>query len=62
LIILSGFTFGLIQGFIVSYIAALSGAIMVFVLSRTFLRGWMRGLLEKSGGLKKVSFRTCDPE
>lgn len=54
LIMLCGFTFGLWQGFIISYIAALSGAIVVFVLSRSLLREWMVGLLNKSGGLKKV--------
>lgn len=55
LIILCGFSFGLVQGFIISYIAALSGAIVVFLLSRSLLRGWMVGLLNQSGGLKKVS-------
>ncbi|KAK0552359.1 hypothetical protein OC861_002861 [Tilletia horrida] len=54
LIVLCGFSFGMIEGFIISYIAALSGAITVFLLSRTLLRGWMSGLLDKSGGLKKV--------
>lgn len=54
LIMLCGFTFGLWQGFIISYIAALSGAIVVFTLSRSLLREWMVGLLNKSGGLKKV--------
>lgn len=54
LIMLCGYAFGLWQGFIISYIAALSGAIVVFVLSRSLLREWMVGLLNKSGGLKKV--------
>ncbi|KAE8213311.1 hypothetical protein CF327_g3145 [Tilletia walkeri] len=54
LIVLCGFSFGMIEGFIISYIAALSGAITVFILSRTMLKGWMTGLLNKSGGLKKV--------
>ncbi|KAK0565705.1 hypothetical protein OC844_001073 [Tilletia horrida] len=54
LIVLCGFSFGMIEGFIIAYIAALSGAITVFLLSRTLLRGWMTGLLNKSGGLKKV--------
>ena len=54
LIMLCGFTFGLWQGFLISYIAALSGAIVVFTLSRSLLREWMVGLLNKSGGLKKV--------
>lgn len=55
LIILCGFSFGLVQGFIISYIAALSGAIVVFLLSRSLLKGWMVELLNKSGGLKRVS-------
>ncbi|PWN50154.1 hypothetical protein IE53DRAFT_411117 [Violaceomyces palustris] len=54
LIILCGFSFGLWEGFIISYIAALLGAIIVFVLSRSLLRNWMVGLLSKSGGLQKV--------
>ncbi|PWY98395.1 hypothetical protein BCV70DRAFT_164762 [Testicularia cyperi] len=54
LIMLCGFTFGLWDGFVISYIAAISGAIVVFVLSRSLLKDWMAGLLNKSGGLKKV--------
>ncbi|CAO1636911.1 unnamed protein product [Sympodiomycopsis kandeliae] len=54
LIVLCGFSFGLWQGFIISYIAALSGAIVVYLLSKSLLRGWMTNLLSKSGGLKKV--------
>lgn len=54
LIVLCGFSFGLWQGFVISYIAALSGAIVVYLLSKSLLRGWMTNLLEKSGGLKKV--------
>lgn len=54
LIVLSGFTFGLLQGFIVSYTAALAGAVIVFVLSRSLLRAWMLSLLDQGGGLKNV--------
>lgn len=54
LIVLSGFTFGLLQGFLISYTAALAGAVVVYVLSRSVLRGWMLGLLDQSGGLKNV--------
>lgn len=54
LIILCGFSFGLVQGFIISYIAALSGAVTVFLLSRSLLRTWMVRLLNRSGGLKRV--------
>ncbi|OWT38600.1 cytoplasmic protein [Cryptococcus neoformans Bt1] len=38
LIILSGYTFGVWQGFLVSYLASLSGAIVVFLVSRKMLR------------------------
>jgi uncharacterized membrane protein YdjX (TVP38/TMEM64 family) len=54
LIILCGFSFGLVQGFIISYVAALSGAIVVFLLSRSLLKNWMVELLNKSGGMKRV--------
>lgn len=54
LIVLSGFAFGAWQGFVVSYIAALTGAAMVFVLSRTWLRPWMVRLLMHAGPLKRV--------
>lgn len=54
MIVLSGYAFGRWQGFIVSYVAALSGAAVVFVLSRTWLRGWMVRLLTHTGSLKRV--------
>ncbi|WFD24448.1 hypothetical protein MEQU1_003150 [Malassezia equina] len=54
LIVLSGFAFGVWQGFLISYIAALSGAAVVFVLSRTWLRPWMVRLLMHAGPLKRV--------
>ncbi|WFD31916.1 hypothetical protein MSPP1_002958 [Malassezia sp. CBS 17886] len=54
LVVLSGFAFGMWQGFLVSYVAALSGALAVFVLSRTLLRTWMVRLLRQSGGLQRV--------
>ncbi|PWN18855.1 hypothetical protein BCV69DRAFT_242653, partial [Microstroma glucosiphilum] len=54
LIVLCGFSFGLWQGFVISYIAALSGAIVVYLLSKSLLRKWMDKLMAKSGGLKKV--------
>ncbi|KDN51306.1 hypothetical protein K437DRAFT_216382, partial [Tilletiaria anomala UBC 951] len=54
LVILGGFSFGLWEGFVVGYVSALTGAIVVFLLSRTLLRNWMERLLAKSGGLKKV--------
>ena len=54
LVVVSGFAFGMWQGFLVSYTAALSGAITVFVLSRSLMRAWMIRLLNQSGGLKRV--------
>ncbi|WFC97443.1 hypothetical protein MYAM1_000156 [Malassezia yamatoensis] len=54
LVILSGFAFGMWEGFVVSYIAALLGSITVFTLSRTYLHGWMTKLLKASGGLSRV--------
>lgn len=54
LVILSGFAFGMWQGFLVSYVAALGGALTVFSLSRSYLHGWMTRLLRASGGLARV--------
>jgi uncharacterized membrane protein YdjX (TVP38/TMEM64 family) len=36
--VLSGYTFGVWEGFVVSYGASLIGAVLVFVVSRTMLR------------------------
>jgi uncharacterized membrane protein YdjX (TVP38/TMEM64 family) len=41
LIVLSGYTFGVWNGFVVSYIASLIGAVVVFVVSR----GWFRNVI-----------------
>jgi uncharacterized membrane protein YdjX (TVP38/TMEM64 family) len=38
LMVLSGYTFGVWEGFVVSYVASLLGAVLVFVISRTVLR------------------------
>jgi hypothetical protein len=38
LIVLSGYTFGVSEGFVVSYGASLIGAVLVFVVSRTLLQ------------------------
>lgn len=54
LVVLSGFAFGRWQGFVVSYVAALSGACAVFLLSRSLLHGWMMRMLRHAGGLHKV--------
>lgn len=53
-IILSGYSFGLWEGFIISYAAALSGAVVVYLCSKIWLKDGMEGLLNKSQGLKKV--------
>lgn len=53
-ITLSGFSFGFVQGFIISYTAALVGAIIVFLLSRAFFQSSMNTLLSKSKSLKGV--------
>lgn len=54
LIILSGYSFGLLEGFIISYTAALSGAVVVYCCSKIWLKDGMEELLNKSQGLKKV--------
>jgi uncharacterized membrane protein YdjX (TVP38/TMEM64 family) len=41
LIVLAGYTFGVWEGFAVSYIASLVGAVLVFLVSRTLLRDVM---------------------
>ncbi|KAH7887926.1 hypothetical protein F5I97DRAFT_926768 [Phlebopus sp. FC_14] len=51
LITLAGYTYGPWIGAVISYIAALSGAIVVFSLSRTFLRQPIARWLQYSRGL-----------
>ncbi|TFK56085.1 hypothetical protein OE88DRAFT_1606212, partial [Heliocybe sulcata] len=53
-IILSGYTFGAWTGAIISYFAALSGAISVFLLSRTFLRSSITRWLSHTCTIKRV--------
>ncbi|WVR09105.1 hypothetical protein IAU60_006167 [Kwoniella sp. DSM 27419] len=43
LIILSGYTFGAWEGFVVSYAASLVGAVLVFLISR----GWLKDIIAK---------------
>lgn len=38
LMVLSGYTFGAWEGFVISYLSSLIGAVVVFVIARTFLR------------------------
>ncbi|CAG8520299.1 4078_t:CDS:2 [Diversispora eburnea] len=54
LITLSGFTFGFIKGFIISYFAALTGAITVFLLSRRWFKKSVRKLLNKSNSMSAI--------
>jgi uncharacterized membrane protein YdjX (TVP38/TMEM64 family) len=36
--VLAGYTFGASDGFVISYVASLLGAVIVFVVSRNFLK------------------------
>ena len=53
-IFLAGYSFGLVEAFLISYAAALSGAVVVFLLSKRCLKDRMISLLDASPGLKKV--------
>ncbi|TDL29275.1 hypothetical protein BD410DRAFT_710718 [Rickenella mellea] len=52
--ILSGYTYGPWTGAVISYFAALSGAITVFVLSRTYFRQWINRCLSHTVTMKRV--------
>ncbi|KAJ7086726.1 hypothetical protein C8R44DRAFT_893520 [Mycena epipterygia] len=54
LIILSGYTFGPWAGAVLSYFAALSGALTVFLLSRTLLRERITRWLDSACTIKRV--------
>ncbi|KAJ6509974.1 hypothetical protein C8R47DRAFT_775625 [Mycena vitilis] len=54
LIILSGYTFGPWAGATLSYFAALSGALTVFIISRTLLRDCISRWLESACTIKRV--------
>ncbi|KDQ64801.1 hypothetical protein JAAARDRAFT_28438 [Jaapia argillacea MUCL 33604] len=54
LIILSGYTYGPWTGAIISYFAALVGALVVFVLSRSFLRSSISHWLNQTPSIKRV--------
>ncbi|CAK5275719.1 unnamed protein product [Mycena citricolor] len=54
LIVLAGYTFGAWAGAILSYLAALAGAIVVFLLSRTLLRGPISRWLDSCPTIKQV--------
>jgi uncharacterized membrane protein YdjX (TVP38/TMEM64 family) len=51
LMVLAGYTFGAWEGFVVSYLASLLGAVLVFVVSRC----WLRDVISKSCVLVSAS-------
>lgn len=54
LIILSGYTFGPWTGAIISYLAALSGAVTVFLIARILFRDSISGWLATTTSMKRV--------
>ncbi|KAI0959795.1 hypothetical protein AcW1_004519 [Taiwanofungus camphoratus] len=54
LIVLSGYTFGPWTGVVISYCASLTGALTVFVVSRTFFRGHISRWLSCTVTIKRV--------
>jgi len=54
LIVLSGYTFGAVPGAVISYCAALAGAIVVFVLSRCLLRDYIAHWLNSIARIRRV--------
>jgi hypothetical protein len=54
LIVLSGYTFGAWAGAVLSYCAALTGAFVVFVLSRSLFRGLITRWLSNATSVKRV--------
>jgi uncharacterized membrane protein YdjX (TVP38/TMEM64 family) len=54
LIVLSGYTFGALTGAFISYCAALIGAVVVFVLSRSLLRDYIDHWLNSLPGIRRV--------
>jgi uncharacterized membrane protein YdjX (TVP38/TMEM64 family) len=54
LIVLSGYTFGLWTGAIISYFAALTGAMVVFIVSRAFIRDSIERWLASYTSVKRV--------
>ncbi|THU81831.1 hypothetical protein K435DRAFT_618766, partial [Dendrothele bispora CBS 962.96] len=54
LIVLSGYTFGAWTGALISYFAALTGALVVFLLSRLILRDSISRWLDASTTMKRV--------
>jgi uncharacterized membrane protein YdjX (TVP38/TMEM64 family) len=54
LIILSGYTFGTLHGAVISYLAALSGAVVVFLLSRHLFKDSITRWLTSIKSIKRV--------
>jgi uncharacterized membrane protein YdjX (TVP38/TMEM64 family) len=54
LIVLSGYTFGAWTGFLISYIAALSGAIVVYSLSLHFCHASLSDMLSRAAWMRRV--------
>jgi len=54
LIVLSGYTFGPWMGAVISYFAALSGALAVFIVSRALLRESIETWLQSCAGIRRV--------
>ncbi|KAF7331950.1 hypothetical protein MKEN_00075300 [Mycena kentingensis (nom. inval.)] len=54
LIMLAGYTYGAFLGAVISYFAALVGAIVVFIISRTLLREWITRWLDSACTIKRV--------
>jgi len=54
LIVLSGYTFGAWTGFVVSYLAALSGAVVVYLLSLHFCHGMLSDMLNRAAWMRRV--------
>ncbi|KAH9951788.1 hypothetical protein B0H21DRAFT_717561 [Amylocystis lapponica] len=54
LVILSGYTFGPWTGAIISYWASLAGALAVFIISRTFFRGYISRWLSSTIAIQRV--------
>ncbi|KAG0178867.1 hypothetical protein DFQ28_003747 [Apophysomyces sp. BC1034] len=51
---LSGFSFGFVRGFVVSYFSALLGAIGCFLLARIWLKAYVQRFMESYPSLKAV--------
>ncbi|KAF7797513.1 hypothetical protein EIP86_008713 [Pleurotus ostreatoroseus] len=54
LIVLSGYTFGAWRGLVLSYLASLAGALLVFLTSRLFLRAHIASFLSHTRALQRV--------